>query len=145
MRNKTKSGQRGICVRMAYLVMRNESSRGVERIEDEEKTRQEERTRNHLPRLEERKKGSRLRNTGNKLWDPKQLQGGHLLCQLLFLPRVRMLIRSGKRSWEDLLQVSLLAGIGVGWVTWVRGKGRGQNGESIRRVAVCSEYTVGAI
>lgn len=114
MRNKTKSGQRGICVRMGYLVMRNECSRRVERIEDEEKTRKED--------GEDEKQGSRLRKTGNKLQDPKQLQGGHLLCQLFILPRVRMLIRSGKRSWEDLLQVSLLVGIGVGWVTWVRGE-----------------------
>lgn len=38
MGNKPKSGQRGICVRMAYLVMRNESSRQGERKEDEEKT-----------------------------------------------------------------------------------------------------------
>lgn len=55
-----------------------------------------ERTRNHLSQLEERKKCSRLRKTGNKLQDPKQQQGGHLLCQLFFSPRVRMLIHSGK-------------------------------------------------
>lgn len=58
-----------------------------------------ERTRNHLSQLEERKKCSRFRKTGNKLQDPKQQQGGHLLCQLFFLPRVRMLIRIRKRSW----------------------------------------------
>lgn len=43
MENKLKSSQRGICVRMAYLVMRNESSRQRERIGDEEKTREKDR------------------------------------------------------------------------------------------------------
>lgn len=38
MGNKPTSGQRGICVRVAYLVMRNESSRQGEHIKDEEKT-----------------------------------------------------------------------------------------------------------
>lgn len=39
---QTQSGQRGICVRMAYLVMRNESSRRGECMEDEEKTCEED-------------------------------------------------------------------------------------------------------
>lgn len=42
MGTKPKSGQRGICVWMVYLVMRNESSRRGERIEDEEKTCEED-------------------------------------------------------------------------------------------------------
>lgn len=37
MRNKTKSGQRGICVWVAYLVMRNESSGQGKYIENGEK------------------------------------------------------------------------------------------------------------
>lgn len=37
MRNKTKSGQRGICVWVAYLVMRNESSGQGKYVENGEK------------------------------------------------------------------------------------------------------------
>lgn len=38
MKNKSISGQRGICAQMAYLVMRNEGSRRTENMENEGKT-----------------------------------------------------------------------------------------------------------
>lgn len=57
MRNKTKSGQRGICVWVAYLIMRNESSGQGKYVEYGGKTcKKMERTRKHLPQPEERKR-----------------------------------------------------------------------------------------
>lgn len=62
-------------------------------------------------RGKEKKKKKRVivRKTENKLQDPKQhITNKEAFCfaplsQLFSSPRVRTLIRCGKRSWEDLL------------------------------------------